>query len=97
MNTTLTPISVAIEMAGSQKKLASLIGVHQTAISHFFVGRKRPSPEIAMRLQNAVNNKFKWYEFIKQGESSGMETQPHGTECQDSTTGAAARNDNSAD
>ncbi|WP_020396660.1 helix-turn-helix domain-containing protein [Thiolinea disciformis] len=64
MNTVSTPISVAIKIAGSQGKLAKMIGVHQTAISHFFLGRKRPSPEVAMRLQNAVNNQFQWYEFI---------------------------------
>ena len=79
MNTVSTPISTAIKIAGSQSKLAKIIGVHQTAISHFFLGRKRPSPEVAMKLQNAVNNQYKWYEFIGIDQGANLET-PHGTE-----------------
>lgn len=89
MNTVSTPISTAIKIAGSQGKLAKIIGVHQTAISHFFLGRKRPSPEVAIRLQNAVNNQYKWYEFIGIEQGANLET-PHGTEAPAAGSGNTA-------
>ena len=89
MNTVSTPISTAIKIAGSQGKLAKIIGVHQTAISHFFLGRKRPSPEVAMKLQSAVNNQYKWYEFIGIEQGATHMESLNGTEATETnTTGA---------
>lgn len=55
-------ISAAIEIVGSQAKLADAIGVKQQTISKLFTGeRKRVSAEIAVGIHNATSGKVpKW-------------------------------------
>jgi len=47
----MNAITRAIEHFGSQEKLAKALGVSQGAISQYAKGSKRPSAEVAIRLE----------------------------------------------
>ena len=50
----MNSISRAIEIFGTQSELAKAVGLSQAAISEFQKGAKRPSAEVAIRIEQAT-------------------------------------------
>lgn len=55
----MNAITRAIEHFGSQEKLAKALNVTQGAISQYASGQKRPSAEIAIRLEEITSGEMK--------------------------------------
>ena len=55
----MNAITRAIEHFGSQEKLAKALDVSQGAISQYATGNKRPSAEVAIRLEEASGGTIK--------------------------------------
>ena len=55
----MNAITRAIEHFGSQEKLAKALGVSQGAVSQYATGQKRPSAEVAIRLEEITQGHFK--------------------------------------
>jgi DNA-binding transcriptional regulator YdaS (Cro superfamily) len=55
----MNAITRAIEHFGSQEKLAKALDVSQGAISQYATGNKRPSAEVAIRLEEASGGAIK--------------------------------------
>jgi DNA-binding transcriptional regulator YdaS (Cro superfamily) len=50
----MNAISRAIECLGSQEQLAKAIDLTQAAISQYVTGNKRPSAEVAIRIEDVT-------------------------------------------
>ena len=91
---------INLEQSGLRMSaLAVMSGINQGLMHRMRHGTRPCSFENALRLHLATKGRFSVKkthpqvlclaeQVLKQGESNGMETQPNGTECQDSTTGA---------
>jgi DNA-binding transcriptional regulator YdaS (Cro superfamily) len=55
----MNAITRAIEHFGSQEKLAKALDVSQGLISQYATGQKRPSAEVAIRLEDASEGTIK--------------------------------------
>ena len=55
----MNAISKAIECLGSQNQLAKAVDLTQSAISLYVTGQKRPSAEVAIRIEAATNGTVK--------------------------------------
>ena len=55
----MNAISKAIECLGSQDQLAKAVDLTQSAISFYATGQKRPSAEVAIRIEAATNGAVK--------------------------------------
>ena len=53
----MNAISKAIDFFGTQTKLAKAVGLSQTIISEYLNGVKRPSAEIAIRIETATKGR----------------------------------------
>ena len=55
----MNAISKAIEIVGSQKQLAKAVDLTQAAISQYATGLKRPSAEVAIRIEAATKGRVR--------------------------------------
>lgn len=55
----MNAITRAIEHFGSQEKLAKALEVSQGAVSQYATGQKRPSAEVAIRLEEITKGEFR--------------------------------------
>jgi DNA-binding transcriptional regulator YdaS (Cro superfamily) len=55
----MNAISRAIECLGSQDQLAKAVDLTQAAISQYVKGSKRPSAEVAIRIEAATQGKVR--------------------------------------
>ena len=55
----MNAISKAIDCLGSQGQLAKSVNLSQSAISQYVLGMKRPSAEVAIRIEAATNGQVK--------------------------------------
>ena len=51
----MSAISKAIDCLGSQEQLAKAVGLTQSAISSYVTSSKRPSAEVAIRIEAATH------------------------------------------
>jgi DNA-binding transcriptional regulator YdaS (Cro superfamily) len=59
----MNAISKAIQFMGSQEQLAKAVGLSQSAVSQYVTGSKRPSAEIAIRIEKATSGSVKCEEL----------------------------------
>lgn len=55
----MNAISKAIDCLGSQEQLAKAVDLTQSAISSYVTGIKRPSAEVAIRIEAATDGKVR--------------------------------------
>lgn len=55
----MNAISKAIDCMGSQEQLAKAVELTQAAISQYVTGNKRPSAEVAIRIEAATDGKVR--------------------------------------
>lgn len=55
----MNAISKAIEIVGSQEQLAKAVDLTQAAISQYATGLKRPSAEVAIRIEAATKGRVR--------------------------------------
>ena len=55
----MNAISKAIDCLGSQEQLAKAVDLTQSAISSYVTGNKRPSAEVAIRIEAATDGKVR--------------------------------------
>ena len=45
-------------------QLSRLVGIHQSMICHYHAGRRRPSPEVALRIEEATGGEVTLREIL---------------------------------